>query len=108
MKNYKVEVAILASYAEQIRREIGNMRFCVEEIQKKIGGLETANLKEIDEKTFFTAADDDIKGFFESEKYLLNALFYFLPDDFDPAERWEDWKDLNELGWNAQTWQKQD
>lgn len=109
MENYKVEIAALECYAKQVNRELRNMLFCVEEIQKKIDGLKAANLKEIDEETFFNAADDDVKEFFESKKYLLNALFYFLPRGFNPAERWEDWKDLDEIfGWNAKTWQKQD
>lgn len=108
MKNYLALVDGLDSHAKQIHFELKNMLDCIEEIQKKIDGLKIANLKGIDAEAFFNAADDDIKGFFESEKYLLNALFYFLPDDFDPAERWEDWKDLDELGWSAKTWQKQD
>lgn len=108
MENYAIEVKALKCYAQQIKSELGQMLFCVEEIQKKIGGLETANLKEIDEQTFFTAADDDLREFFDCKKYLLNALFGFLPSGFNPAERWEKWSDLDDLGWNAKTWQKQD
>lgn len=108
MKNYTVEIKALECYAKQVNRELRSMLFYVEEIQKKIDGLKIANLKEIDEETFFTAADDDVKEFFESKKYLLNSLFYFLPRGFNPAERWEDWKDLDDLGWDAKTWQKQD
>ena len=107
MKNYSVKIGALESTAKQINRELQNMLFCVEEIQKKIDGLKLANVEEIDEETFFTAADGDVKEFFQSKKYLLNALFYFMPLDFNPAERWEDWQDLDELNWNAKTWQKQ-
>lgn len=100
-------MAYLSSLMEQAHRELNNMRFCVKEIQKKLGGLQTANFKAVDEKGLMNAIDSDLKEFFDSKKYLINALLYFLPSEFEPSEHWEDWKDLDELDWSGvKTWQK--